>query len=152
MTRAILLAAAMAASLAASQAAPTPTPAPVSDEEIQQMSWDQMIALVERLRDKAAAAMEQADKQKEDIARGAALVNEVLDASKRAIIRLDAHDQEVAQLAQENERHKEESLQKDTVIAKKDGTIFKLQAALAAIGVLILAYVGLKLFTRLPIP
>jgi len=133
--------------------APTPTPAPsaISDEEIARMTWDDMILTVKRLRGIAATAIAEAANQKEEIARSITLIAEVMDAAKKAIIRLDEHDQRVADLAAENERNKEESLRKDTTIAEKNGTIFKLQAALAGLVVLILAYVALKLFTKLPI-
>lgn len=146
-----IIAAVLGLAIVCGQPAPTPQPA-VSDEEIQGMSWDAMIATVKGLRDKAAAAIEQAAKQKDEIARSAALVADVLEAARRAIIRLDEHDQQVVMLAAENQKNKEDSLRKDTIIAKKDAAIFRLTAFLVGLVFLIVAYVGLKLFTRLPIP
>lgn len=134
------------------QPSPSPAPFTISDEEVQKLSWDDMIATLKHARQKVADTLAIAAEQKDSLAAATKEMADALAATKDALVRLDAHDREVAALAAENERNKEESMKKDTVIAKKDATIFKLGAALVGLVLLIIAYVGLKLFTRLPIP
>ena len=134
--------------------APTPQPTPftITDENVRQIPLEQIVATLKHARQLAADAIERADKQSATLASALGATMDTMAAAKTALERLDRHDQEVRQLAAENERNKEESLKKDATIVKKNFTIFKLQAALAAIMTLIVLYVGLKLFTKLPIP